>query len=151
MLTARNEFETIPAFEVITGSNQGGYTPRQMAFDVISAIDTVTGLIDTTSDWKDLAGMSDDDTQEINDLIEEYVDHLNYYAPIPDSCSISWHDNELIVMPYIDDENEKFDEVPESFVDDVIYQVSDHGNVTCYRWERISRLQGKYVEIWSMV
>jgi hypothetical protein len=150
MLTAQNEFEMIPAFEVITGSSYGGFTQREMAVDLLKAVELVTSQIDTKADWQDLAEYSDDDS-EINDLISEYVDHLNEYAPIPDSCSISWQDNELIVMPYIDDEIEKFEEVPDDFSDDVIYQVSDHGNVTCFHWERISRLQGKYVEIWAMV
>ena len=154
MLNARHEFETIPAFEVITGSSFGGFTAREMAVDVITALETVTSLIDTKSDWKYLATCSDDETTEIDCLIEEYIDHLNYYAPIPDSCSFTWQDNELIVLPYIDDEIERFDDVPESFSDDVIYVVNDHGNVTCYRWNPndVSGSQtGAYNEIWALV
>jgi hypothetical protein len=153
MLTTRNEFETIPAFEVITGSTYGGFTPREMAVDLIKAVELVTSLIDTKTDWQFLAICEDDDPA-ISEFIEEYTRHLDYYAPIPDSCSIEWHDNELIVMPYIDDEIPRFEEVPESFIEDVIYQVSDHGNVTCYRWNPndVSGNQtGAYNEIWAMV
>ena len=152
MITNRNEFETIPAFEVITGSSHGGFTNREMAIDLIKAVEMVSPMV-CTNDWKLLAEYSDDD-QEINDLIAEYVEHLNYYAPIPDSCVIEWHDNELIVMPYMDDEIPRFEDVPESFVEDVIYQVSDHGNCTCYRWnpnDTSGNQTGAYNEIWGIV
>ncbi|GAF84818.1 unnamed protein product [marine sediment metagenome] len=154
MLTTRNEFETIPAFEVITGSSYGGFTPREIAVDLIYAIEKVTNLIDTKQDWQYLATYSDNELTEIDELISEYIQHLNYYAPIPDSCSIDWHDNELIVMPYIDDEIERFEDCPDDFSDDVIYVVNDHGNVTCYRWNPndVSGNQtGAYNAIWDMV
>ena len=156
MINTRHEFETIPAFEVITGSTQGGYTAREMAVDVITALETVTGCktVDTKSDWKYLATCSDDETTEIDCLIAEYIDHLNYYALIPDSCSLTWQDNELIVLPYIDDEIPRFDECPDDFSEDVIYVVNDHGNVTCYRWNPndVSGSQtGAYNEIWALV
>jgi hypothetical protein len=153
-ITARNEFETIPAFEVITGSNYGGYTPREIAVDLITALGKVTGLIDTRSDWQELAAASDDESEVIESIISDYVDHLNYYAPIPESCSIRWHDNELIVLPYIDDEIPRYEECPDSFVDDVVYVVNDHGNVTCYQWNPndVSGNQtGAYNVIWEMV
>ena len=153
-IKARNEFETISAFEVITGSTYGGFTPREIAVDLINALEIVTSLIDTKRDWQELAAAPDDETEVIEGIISDYIDHLNCYAPIPDSCAIGWHDNEIIVMPYIDDEIPKFEDVPDSFIDDVIYQVSDHGNCTCYRWNPndVSGNQtGAYNEIWSMV
>ena len=152
MLTARNEFETIPAFEVITGSSYGGYTPREIAVDLINAVEQF-GLCLYPEDWKNLATY-EDNSQEISDFIIEYTDLLNDCAIIPDSCSLTWHDNELIVMPYVDDEIEKFEDCPDDYSDDVIYVVNDHGNVTCYRWNPndVSGNQtGAYNEIWAMV
>ena len=145
MITTRNEFETIPAFEVLAGSSLGTWTPREICAEMIRNVNKCTQM-DVSKFWIELAEMSDDDPN-IGEIIQDCIYELNSEAPIPPSCAIEWRDGEILVLPYIDDEIPRFEDVPESHVEDVVYQVSDHGNVECYSWD-YNRM--KYVSEWGM-
>ena len=72
---------------------------------------------------------------------------------------MKWRDNELIVMPYIDeyDDIPRLDDIPDTRIEifdalgpagfeDVIYHINDHGNVDCCVWNGT-----EYVIVWSIV
>ncbi len=159
MLSNTHEFETIPAYEVLAGCSLGTWSNRETCASMIINVERATQS-DTATMWKDLARANDDDSMCVmDDIIRDCIDLLNDHAPLPVSCSIDWRDNEITVFPFLDDEIPKFAEVPDCLIeyrdsfgsagfDDVIYQVSDHGNVECYQW-RADRLA--YESVWSMV
>lgn len=91
--------------------------------------------------WKDLANTNDDDVD-----VADYERIFDDYDVLPASCYITWQDNELIVLPFIDDDVPRLPDYPESFVEDVVYVVNDHGNITCQEWNG-----KKYVTVWDMV
>ena len=148
MITTRNEFEPVPAFTTVAGCTIGTQTPRETTLELIDVADKVSAHIDCKTAYRDLAAMPDDMSQDMFELQEDIADQLNYYMPMPPCCSVTLQDNEWIVLPYIDDDLPRFDEVPEEFSEDVIYTVNDHGNVSCYWWNSNDR---EYVEQWTMV
>ena len=130
----------LPAFTTITGSNDGGFSAREMATDIIQTAEYAGTLLPAA--WRELAQTDDDDVDP-----NDYLDLLEPLSISP-SCSITWQDNELLVLPYIDDEIPRFTDYPDGFQPDgeVIYVVNDHGNVTCQAWN------GKaYETVWDMV
>ena len=149
MIDATNEFETIPAFEILAGSSFGTWSLREVAAEMISNVSKTT-QVDTAMYWQELASATDNDLETMEWVITVCMEDMNTYSLIPDSCCIEWTDNEIVVMPYIDDEIPRFEDVPDSHVEDVIYQISDHGNCTCYRWD-YSKSPARYVEVWAIV
>ncbi len=86
-----------------------------------------------------------DDPEYQDDVIQECIDYLQDFAPA--YCCIEWEDNEIRVIPCVDDELPRYEwEIPEDCSDDYAYTVTDHGNVTL--WER--KADG-YYEVWAMV
>ncbi len=153
MITTRNEFEVIPAFEVIAGSSQGGWSSREFAVTMLEACVTCTSSL-MTDEWEELAGYADDDVEAIDEMIQDAMEHLIYNAPIPESCTIEWRDNEIIVLPFLDDDIPRFEDCPDDHSEDVIYTVNDHGNVTCWQWNPNNvdgNQTGAYESIWDMV
>lgn len=151
MITALNEFETIPAFTVVAGSSFGGVSNREFCADILRAVDTVTGYEETYQHWVDLAECSDDDDYVangdcINDAMQLFNDNI---TTMPEFCSLVLFDNEARVLPDIEsaiEECEVFEDYPEKYHGDFIAVVNDHGNTTCQRWDG-----SKYVTIWDMV
>ena len=145
MISPRHEFETIPAFTTLAGSTYGTATARDTTAYLIKTLHIIS-KVDVSNYWRDLAEMNDDDTQDMWDMQSILADEINDHANLPESCSVQLQDGEWIVLPYIDDEIEKFVELPDTYVNDTIYTVTDHGNITCWSW-----INDSYVEQWSMV
>jgi hypothetical protein len=160
MITVRNEFETVPAWEHIAGDSLGTWSERETTAELIKVLDKVSQE-DTARWWKELALLNDEDTQEMTDMQGDLADILNEIAPLPTSCIVALGDGEWRVVPYIDEEvpmlsTDDWDALDTSVRGfDHLYVVNDHGNVTCYEWQewRIDEIQdrGKYKEIWAMV
>ncbi len=154
MIGVRNEFETIPAFEVIAGSYIGGVSNREFTVDILKAIDTVCSDIVSDQHWRDLAECSDEDDYIANgDCIHDAVELFNdSVVTMPEFCHLDIRDNEAIVLPSLDlaemdDDIVKLDEYPEKYAGvGFVLVVNDHGNVTCQRWNG-----REYVTIWDMV
>ena len=146
----------LEAFDVIAGSNHGGWTDRDIAAHLAATLSLVEDddiLLRAADEmFRDLAGTHDENidvwdyTNQFNDLVYEYL---------PPYTGIDWHDNELIVLPCVESMLEDMaslgaigDELP----DDTVARpaqcavVSDHGNVAYYEHN------GKrWVEIWAVV
>lgn len=149
MITARNEFETVPAYEHLAGSSFGTWTERETVFRLLEIVDSTTNQ-DTLSLYKDLAKYGDDDTV-IMELADDAVDLLNESMPMPEFCSVTLNDNEYHVMPCLGNAQEEcvsYEDYPEEKHGDFILVVNDHGNVTCQQWD-YNKLE--YVTIWDMV
>ena len=155
MITANNEFETVPAFTHIAGCSLGTWSQLDNLQGCIDAVSSTTqtdckeykAMIDKYDHGNDI---SSHDSFIIDEMIEEMIDILNNDMPIPDSCSVSWQDNELLVLPYIDDEIPRYEDIPDNLQngDYTIYVVNDHGNVTCMYWDDQKR---EYISQWDMV
>jgi len=148
MITAKNEFETISAFESLAGSSSGTWTDRETTAELIRVLDLVQNQISTAEYYQDLAKCSDDDTQTMYEIQQEVAGHIEYYAPLPDCCSVTLQDNEWQVIPYIDEDLPRLEDIPETYTEDLVYQVNDHGNVSLYKWHPNFR---EYREVWAMV
>jgi hypothetical protein len=153
--------QSLRPFEVLAGSSHGLSTPRQTAIELIAFCNLFefsgTGAdvaIQKAFQEKvqgytyELASTADENSDDIFEIQEDLATLINEYVPLPVSCTLSLQDNEWIVLPYIDDELPRLDECPETFVDDVIYSVNDHGNVDCYEWIPAKQ---EYRNVWSMV
>lgn len=157
MIDSRNEFETIPAFDVIAGSSMGGWSTRDFCASLIHAIETVSDR-QCQETWKELARYSDiDDTDELGGLLEELIDDWNDCANMPDYCNLVFHDNELIVMPDVDsmlEETPSVNHIPDEFYQPdgiahyTLAHVNDHGNVDYLVWNDAKR---EYEIAWSVV
>ena len=147
MITVCNEFETIPAFETLAGCNVGENSPRSVVTELVKVLEMTTQA-DCSQYWRDIATSMDDDDYLVtlqDDLAQEIEDR----APIADYCTVSKQGEEWVVLPYIDEDLQRFDETPtETQGSDHILVISDHGNVTCMWWDCS---KNEYVEIWSMV
>jgi len=151
MITVRNEFETVPAWEHLAGCSLGSWTVRATTLELIKVLDTTTQS-DPVPYLKELAGLGDDLKQDMYDLQEDIVSELNEYMPMPAYCHVALNDNEWQVIPYIDEELPRLEDVPEEYQEGHILQISDHGNVTCYEWQQCpAGCHGEYKEIWAMV
>lgn len=158
-ITARNEFETIPAFTTIAGSTAGGWTEREVCIALLEAIDNVIGFSETFEKWKELAAIHDDDT--LTFFMDELVEYFNESVDtMPEFCSLQWQDNELLIVPNVDnalDDTQTLDVIPDvqnPIKDDsgqtayTITHVNDHGNVDLLQWDESKR---EYVIAWSVV
>jgi len=157
MITVRNEFEPVPAYEIVAGHPDDSL--RQIAYDLIHTIGTVTQE-DTAALFKELAGDLDDG--ELQTIIDNAVVLLNGEMPMPVYCSIEYEEdsNWYRVIPdeegltdaiadgtfkVIHDPNE-IDQCAGEH--DYLMHTNDHGNVTLYSW---SATKGEYVIEWEMV
>ena len=146
MLTARNEFETIPAWTTIAGSSFGTQSHRETTVELLKAVDLTTDA-DTRRLWVDLAECNDDNVEFMFDIQRDAADLLNDHAPLPDYCTVDLQDNEWTVLPYmIENDLARFEDIPDTFEGDHVLIVNDHGNVTCMRWTG-----SEYESIWAMV
>lgn len=151
MIDSRNEFETIPAFEVIAGSSMGGWSTRDFCASLIHAIETVSDR-QCQETWKELARYSDiDDADELGGLLEELIDDWNDCANMPDFCYLTFYDNELVVLPDVESmmmDTPQVADIPEAYTGDTIFFVNDHGNVDYLYWNESKR---EYEIAWSVV
>jgi hypothetical protein len=153
MITVRNEFETVPAWEHIAGDSLGTWTERETTARMIEVLATVSQE-DTTHRWKELALLNDEDTQEMTDMQDELAGLLNGNMPIPASCSVRLRDGEWKVLPYLDEDLPRLPDYQWESIRasghgyDIVYVVNDHGNVTCYEWNEAVL---EYEDIWAMV
>lgn len=144
-----NEFETISAWTILAGANQGGWTKREMAVALLKALDQVTEHDITKKLWVGLAECDDNQEQDIIEVQQNTAELFNDVAPLPAYCHVVMENSEWRVIPYVtEDDLQKVDEIPDDYIDDHILQVSDHGNVSCYEW---NHGLGAYQEIWAMV
>ena len=111
--------------------------------------------------YKELAVDSDCETVDVeyySDRVEEHCSHI-----LPASTSFSWEDGEFRITPYVDDCAESYtvgtldawEEIegkphnPDQ--QDVVYEVNDHGNTTCYEWRPNSSNRLEWHLVWEMV
>jgi len=149
MITARNEFETIPAFTTIAGSSHGQQSQRETTLELIDNL-SLTSQYNCESLYRELAEMTDND-ENMFDLQDEVAQYIYDNAPLPEFCSVTLQDNEYIVLPCLEsaeEECKKVADIPDDNQGDFILYVNDHGNVTCLQWNEGCRA---YDVIWDMV
>lgn len=150
------------AFDTLAGSSFGGVSIQEVAHALKAAYRRVADREwnqPAPSDTGDVSG------EEWDAYVDEIIDGLSGFAP--PYCDVCWEDNEVRVLPYIDDELPRFEEIPDDFEGDYCYTVTDHGNVTL--WERHTVCDGAnhdgrsstchvdkclvpaYRSVWSMV
>lgn len=94
--------------------------------------------------YEDASGILENpDHEDYAETVEFIADDaerfLNELEDVPPLTSFYWYEGMFGLWPDVDDdETPKVDELPE-----LVYQVSDHGNVTLYR--------ASYVEVWGVV
>jgi len=154
MITVRNEFETVPAYEHIAGSSLGTWTNRETTIALIKTLET-TSNYDCAPLYKEMAETTDDDTDFMFETQHEVASYLDDYMPMPEFCSVVLDDNEWRVVPSIeqaDDECKNFSDYPDTYQGDFILVTNDHGNVTCQQWKpAFVNCAPEYVTIWDMV
>jgi hypothetical protein len=85
--------------------------------------------------YKELAETSDEGI-DLDGWTQE-LDEIAAADSLPPYCTLTWHDGELTVMPYIDDELPRFGDHPERPTDGVYeyLHVNDHGNADLMIWD----------------
>lgn len=145
------EFEGYKAFDVIAGSSAGGWSDREIAAEIIKHCVILSSDSGTAESlYRELAETADYDIDVqgwTDELIETAEDSL------PPYCTIKWQDNELTVLPYIDEElprhSDHLDHCNDGPVPTYEYlHVTDHGNVDLFCWNESKR---DFDLIWSMV
>ena len=147
------EFEGYKPFDVIAGSSAGGWSDREIAAEIIRHCVILSSDSGTAERlYRELAETSDDDididgwTQELEDTA---IDHL------PPYCSLQWQDNELTVIPYIDDDLPRLDHHLDHYAAgpgvESTYEylhINDHGNADLFIWNHNKQ---DFDLIWSLV
>lgn len=135
MITVRNEFEAIEAFEHVAGESTGSWSVRETAATMIDVVSMVTN-IDTLRYWIELAKLTDDQVDAMFEMQEELAEALNDNAPLPPYCSVTCDDSEWRVLPMLPDpeEVERVEELPEDHTEDELLVFNDHGKATLYTW-----------------
>lgn len=149
MITVRNEFETIKAFEHVAGESTGTWSVRETAATMIDVVAMVTAT-DVEYFWRELAKLNDDQIDEMFELQTELAEELNDSAPLPPYCHVTLDDNEWRVTPEVPDpfEVSRVEGLPDEYTEDELLVVTDHGNATLYSWNPNTF---EYDEAWSMV
>ena len=142
MVTVRNEFEAIPAFEHLAGSSFGTWSDLEVTETMLE----IARKVSSTTFLPDLEP-SEDDAQCVHYMVQqECAEEIQHHvAPF---CTVELLDNEWRVLPYIDDELPQVEDYPEEHIGDYILQVNDHGNVTLLEWQYN---QNDYRSVWAMV
>lgn len=146
MITTENQFVAVPAFTILAGSSLGTWTNREIACELVATLGKVSDF-DCLEFYTTIACCNDDDDILI-DIQDDIAEKLNEYMPMPEFCTVTLNDGEWAVIPYIDDELNRVDEIPDDFSDEYLLLVNDHGNVTCLQW---SVNKQEYKSIWDMV
>jgi len=153
MITVRNQFEGVPAFEHIAGSSFGNWSNRETACALLSTLEKVSDY-DCSKFYIDIAELHDESDQWF-DFQDEIAELLNEYMPMPEFCSVVLEDNEFTVRPNLEaaqDDCHTFNDYPDKKIpdshSDFILVVNDHGNVTCQQWDYG---KSEYITIWDMV
>ena len=162
MITAKHEFEIIPAFTVIAGSSSK-HDPEDALRDMLSALDKI-GQYEDSDILEELNGLTEEEKEAdhclVMDLLVRCEELFFQVQNIPESCGFAWQDNEYMVLPYIDEYLPKLSEVPfddELQIDinpdneSIIYIVNCHGNVSCYKWQEYFDRFDAWLLQWSMV
>ena len=162
MITARYEFEIIPAFTVIAGSSFILDTEEALR-DMLQALDKI-GQYEASDILEELNALTEEQKEEdsclVTDMLIRCEGLFEQVLNIPESCGFAWQDNEYMVLPYIDEYLPKLSEVP--FDDElqkdinpdnesIIYIVNCHGNVSCYKWQEYFDRFDAWLLQWSMV
>ena len=149
------------AFDVIAGCSLGTWTQIMVLEELIDTLNFNTnGQQDGTKpcagsrecakdlihDLDHIQPDNEDYDVLVDEMVIEAIGHLNYYAEIPESTTIGWRDNEVTVIPFIDEDNPRVADWPEDYLEDIVYLINDHGNVDCLEWRN-----GEYRSIWDMV
>ena len=157
MITTSNEFESIPVWEHITGSSDGGYTQWEMANDLVNVavcVSSDSSVLELQSELQSMPDdLSDDQDQQCIEIQEAAIQIIESATSFPEYCSLSFEDNECIVRPYIDDELPTFEDYKndmpqDEFLGDFVLNVNDHGNITCLKYDYNTK---EYDEYWSMI
>jgi hypothetical protein len=152
MVTTSNEFETIPAWEHISGCSLGTWSDYDTAKALVDAAVSVCSNSDVIELQEDFEKIAENDTTGVLlEFQDDAAEFINTHGTMEDYCGLNVEDGEWMVRPYIDDELPRFDDYrwglyKDDYQGDHVLIVNDHGNVTCQRWN------GKaYVTIWDMV
>ncbi len=153
MLTARNEFETIPVYTHIAGNHSQNHThtQRETVIQMLEAVETVVRAQPDT--WVELAKCHDHNLDALIEIQEEMAEILNEEAPLPPCCTIQKQNNEWSVVPLIDEaieQLERFTRIPEKHSDDIILVIFGLNPtiISLYQW--VWQKQ-KYIEAWSVI
>ena len=152
----RLQIEGYDPFDVIAGSSLGGWSSREMAAEIIRHCVILSSDSGTAERlYKELAETPDDDIDVdgwTSELIDTAADSL------PPYCAIEWRDNELTVLPYIDDDLMRLDHHLDHYNDGLAYppgdpireylHVNDHGNIDCMVWNHNKQ---QFDNAWSIV
>jgi len=145
------EFEGYKPFDVIAGSSVGGWSNREMAAEIIRHCVILSSDGGTAERlYRELAETSDEDID-----VDGYTEKLEETAvdSLPPYCVIQWQDNELTVIPYIDDDLPRFDHHLDHYSAGAAptyeyIHVNDHGNADLFVWNDSKR---DFDLVWSMV
>lgn len=136
------------AFDTLAGSSFGGYNSENFVDEMIGVcIKLQIITIDEVYDYFKM--MIDPDPDVLADCIDELIEKINEHPELmPPCCCAIMDDNEVRIIPYLDDDVPGLADYPKSKHDDhdVIFIVNDHGNVTCQEWTG-----AEYVTVWEMV
>ncbi len=165
----------VKPFDHIAGCSTGTWTDGE---SVIAILDFIQAIEDNpqynetfppmAQYWKEFAvdlvnDKADDlDTIDLDYWTDRLIEHCD--VVLPAYCSFSWEDNELRVVPYIDDELTKVDELPcidgewehaNPDNEEYILLINDHGNATLFEWFDSHRGDSDqyqtWQEVWGMV
>jgi len=150
-------------WETIAGCSLGTRTQREILIDLIKVAEKcekeswpmiAQGLVapsEEVNHWlRQLAQYSDEYFEhEMHEMAEDIVELIGSYLDLlPAYCSVLLNNGEWTITPYIDHELPRFESTPDEYVDDHVYVVNDHGNVSCMQWENEIK---EYNCVWSMV
>lgn len=141
---------TLKPFDHLAGSSFGTWTNAEVMDELNLLLSKLNDQYKI--DENELTGVSPDSEDYnviVDGVIDELIDLLQDYAP--DYCTVQWEDNEVRVIPYIDDELPKVSDIPltnvinDTIVNEILV-VNDHGNVSYMTWDGED-----FVSQWDMV
>lgn len=154
--TAHDNYE---AFDVIAGSNYGGWSDRDICCAIVDfMVGNFSDMPRATELFEELAKSSDEDIA--NGYVEDYTAEIQeYFIDNEEYLYPEWRDNELILLPQVDyatethkDENRISDELPEPdsthHCGETWVIVNERGNTSLYRF--LDTVTG-WQEVWAVV
>lgn len=153
----------LEAYEIIAGSNYGGWSNREMACAIVSALDDLqsddtgilNGYVDICALYREIAELHDEDI-DVSDWETEFEERV--IDALPPYTYVGWQDNEYLILPDVDQCREDIeyndlpaaDELPDrgQRAGDLHAVISDHGNLSLYQW---NPSRWKWDELWSVV
>lgn len=152
--------EKLKALQLITGSSDGGFTPREMCVEIVEVVqhyDRSRGRRTTYNFWRDLAETPDADLS-VEEFLDEFKAFTDDYDILPPYTHLEFRDNELRVWPSIEEAVEDCqngdlaggEDLPdrEPRKGTLFLQINERGNTSLY----VSKGRGNgWDEVWAVV